>query len=454
MDFLCSELTERLNGVLIGPDRRVVGATIDSRTVEPDQLFVAIVSERDGHEFAAGAVAAGAAATLSSRRTLDLGGCAEPTVIVVPDTEIALTELGRVARQRLTGPVIGITGSVGKTSLKDLTLAACSGSASSGGLAWASAQSFNNELGVPLTLANAPGDTAIAIIEMGSRGIGHIAQLCDVAKPTVGVVTSVALVHSELFGSIEAVAKGKGELVESLPVDGTAVLNADDPLVMAMASRSEASVITFGSAEGTMADVAATEIAVDDLLRPRFIVRSPWGTADLELSVRGVHMAHNAVGALAAAVTAGVDFDDALAGLAAAELSRWRMDVQRTTSGAVVVNDAYNANPTSMRAALAALVGLASDRRVAVVGVMAELGPEGPAEHRAIAEEAARTDIEIIAVDAPDYGPLATHVSGIDGARAVLGVPQADTAVLVKGSRVAGLERLAERLLADEGAQR
>ena len=443
MRFLLSDLAATVGGTLVGPDREVDGVVTDSRAARPGQLFVPLIAARDGHDFIGAAVAGGATAHLSSipadRLPSELDGVPR---IEVADTMVALTAIGRLARSALGGSVIGITGSVGKTSVKDLTRAACAAGAST----WASEASFNNEIGVPLTLANAPAGTDVAVIEMGARGIGHIAELCAVAAPTVGVVTRVALVHSELFGSIEAVARGKGELIEALPSDGTAVLNVDDPMVAAMAERTGARIIGYGFDPG--ADVRLSGVEVDDLLRPRFTVDSDWGRAEVTLAARGAHMAHNAVAGITAALAAGVGFDAAVTGVAEAELSRWRMEVERRSDGLVVINDAYNANPTSMRAALESLRTLDADRRVAVVGVMAELGDESAAEHRAVADEAVASGVEIIAVAAPEYGPAAEHVGEWTAACQRLGPLGPGDAVLVKGSRVAGLELLAKELLA------
>ena len=454
--FLLSELAAACDGRLIdhghGPVA-VEGVSIDSRSVANGQLFVPLVAERDGHEFIPAAATNGAAAHLTSRSEPEASVRSDNPGIVVADTAAALTAIGRLARSRLDGAVIGITGSVGKTSVKDLTRAACG----AGRSVWASAASFNNELGVPLTLANAPDGTEICIVEMGARGIGHIAKLCRTAMPTVGVVTCVALAHSELFGSLEAVAIAKGELVEALPQSGTAVLNADDPLVLGMAARTEAAVLTYGGASAPGAgtgptarpDVMAGDIRLDRTLRPTFTVASDWGTAELTLQVRGAHMALNAAGAVAAALAAGVGFDDALQGLEGAALSPWRMDVRQAPNGLVVINDAYNANPTSMRAALGSLSALDAKRRVAVFGVMAELGEEGPSEHRAVAEEATAAGVRVIAVDSPAYGAAADHVADLHQAFELLQDLGPGDAVLVKGSRVAGLESLAARLLAD-----
>lgn len=454
MHFHASDLARRLNGELSGPDRELAGVSIDSRTVTRGNLFVPLVAERDGHAYVPGALAAGAGAYLSSAGRVE-GTAADATAILVADTAEALAELGRVARERLEGgAVVGVTGSVGKTSMKDLALAACAGARAT----HASEKSFNNELGVPLTLANAPEGTEVAIVEMGARGRGHIALLCGIARPTVGIVTAVALAHSELFGSIEGVAEAKGELVEALPAGGVAVLNAEDERVAAMAGRTAARVVTYGRSRG---DVRATGIVLDELLRPRFTVECDEGRAEVALDVRGAHMALNAAGAVATALAVGVPLEAAAAGLAAARLSPWRMDVVRAADGVVVVNDAYNANPTSMRAALEALAALPRSsaagsaggpgRRVAVLGLMAELGPEGPAEHAAVAAEAVRAGVTVVAVGAPAYGDAAVHVPDREAAAAAIGPLEPGDAVLVKGSRVAGLEVLAAQLVAAHG---
>jgi UDP-N-acetylmuramoyl-tripeptide--D-alanyl-D-alanine ligase len=419
----------------------VTGVVIDSREVAGGELFVPIVAERDGHDFLDQALAAGAAAYLTSRMPIE--GSATPAV-VVDDTGRALLALGAHARGRLDGPgrdrVVGITGSVGKTTVKDLTAAALETQF----VTHASPRSFNNELGVPLTLANSPADVEAVVIEMGARGRGHIAQLCEVARPTVGIVTTVALVHAEMFGSIEAVAAAKGELVEALPSSGTAVLNGDHPLVAQMASRADARVLTFGL-DAVGLDVTASAVELDDELRPSFHLHSPFGGAYVFLRARGEHQVMNALAAAAAAMACGIEPVDVARGLASARLSPWRMELERTSSGAIVLNDAYNANPTSMAAALRSLAALNVSRRVAVVGVMAELGPDGPTEHRRIAKLADELGIALIAVDAPDYGvPVAADV---DAALQQLGALEDGDAVLVKGSRVAGLERLAARLV-------
>jgi UDP-N-acetylmuramoyl-tripeptide--D-alanyl-D-alanine ligase len=418
----------------------IESVAIDSRRLAPGSLFVAVRAERDGHQFVPAAAQSGAVAALVDRRWVRPDGFALPA-IVVDDTLDALTGLGRAARSRLAGEVVGVTGSVGKTSTKDLAAAALA----AGVATTASERSFNNELGVPLTLANAPEGTRVAVVEMGARGPGHIRNLCAVARPTVGVVTAVAAAHTETFGSLEGVARAKGELVEALPADGSAVLNADDPRVAAMAGRTAASVITYSALGAAGADVVAERVELGEDLRARFVVRSPWGAAEVRLEARGGHQVANALAAVVVAVRCGVAVEAACAALGSAPMSPWRMELHRTGSGVTVLNDAYNANPASMAAALRALAVLPARRRVAVLGEMAELGPRAGDEHRAIAELAERLGVVMFAVATGAYGvpPLAD----VDVAAATLaGILQPGDAVLVKASRVAGLERIAALL--------
>ena len=424
-------MAEAAGGDLAGPEVEVDGATVDSRAVRGGELFVPVVAARDGHDFVPAALAAGAAAYLTSRPPV--GG----TAVVVADTAAALTRLGAAARARLPDRVVGITGSVGKTSVKDLLAAVLARPFRTA----ASPRSFNNELGLPLTLLNAPADAEAVVLEMGARGRGHIAALCEVARPTVGVVTTVGMAHTELFGSVEEVAVAKGELVEALPPSGTAVLNADQPLVAAMAGRTRATVVRFGAA----GDVRAEHVEVGDDLRARFTLVSPWGAVPVRLAARGEHQVANALAAAAAAVAAGATLDDVAAGLSEAAVSAWRMELVTAPSGAVVLNDAYNANPVSTAAALRSLARLPARRRVAVLGGMAELGEGSAAAHREVGDLARSLGVRIVAVGAPDYG--GEDVPDLAAALAALGPVGEGDAVLVKGSRVHGLERLAETLV-------
>jgi UDP-N-acetylmuramoyl-tripeptide--D-alanyl-D-alanine ligase len=428
-------------------DAILTGVSTDSRSIQTDELFVAITAERDGHDFIGSAVRGGAAGLVVDRsRIPGLGSSATEArsiaVVAVPDTSAALLDIGAAARSRLDVPVIGITGSVGKTSTKDLAAAALAVRF----LTVSSEKSFNNELGVPLTLANAPESTEVAVIEMGSRGPGHIARLCRVARPTIGVVTAVAAAHTEAFGGLDQVASAKAELVEAVPETGTVVLNADDRRVLRMAQRTQAEVLTYSvlSPPSGHADIVAEGVVVDDQLRPTFSVHTPWGAAAVRLEARGAHQVGNALAALAVALRCGVDLEAASAALAGAGLSPWRMELRRTPSGALVLNDAYNANPASMVAALQALSDLKAPRLLAVLGLMAELGDDSGSQHLAVAGTAAQLGIELIPYATDAYG--VKPVADIDEALRRVGPLSSGDAVLVKASRVAGLERLAARL--------
>ena len=433
MRLRASEIAGATGGTVSGPDATVDGACIDSRLVRGGELFVALRGAQDGHDFVGAAIDAGATACLV------MAAAGRGTSIVVADTAVALTRLATAARHRLSGRVVGITGSVGKTSTKDLLAAALA-------RRWrvsASPKSFNNELGVPLTVLGAPDDVEALVVEMGARGRGHVASLCAVARPGVGVVTTVGLSHSAFFDSVADIATAKAELVEALPASGTAVLNADVALVAAMASRTEARVLTFGLTAG---DVRAEQVTVGDDLRARFRLRSPWGEAAVALEVRGGHQVGNALAAAAAALACDTPLADVAAGLGDARTSPWRMQVDRAPSGAVVVNDAYNANPLSTEAALRAVAAIPARRRAAVLGVMAELGHAGPAEHARIGALAAELGIRVIAVAAPDYG--GEQAASADDALRRLGPVGPGDVVLVKGSRAAGLEAVAGTLAA------
>jgi UDP-N-acetylmuramoyl-tripeptide--D-alanyl-D-alanine ligase len=464
-----AEIAGLTGGTLAGPGAgdgapAVTGpVVIDSRKAAPGGLFAALAGEHaDGHDFAAAAVAQGAAAVLAAR-PLDGLPC-----VVVPDVIGALALLARGVLARLPGvAVTGITGSSGKTSTKDLTAQLCERL----GPAIAPEGSFNNEFGVPLTVLRAVPATRFLVLEMGARGPGHIAALCAIAQPRIGAVLNVGHAHAGFFGSLETVAKAKGELVEALPPGGAAVLNADDPRVLAMADRTDARVVTFSASPRTRAgvpdaDVRAAEITLDDLGRPAFRLVMPGGMAPVRLRLHGAHHVPNALAAAAIAAELGMEtpaIADALS--AAAARSGKRMEVRTRPDGVMVVNDAYNANPDSMRAAIEALGHLISRGRrgIAVLGHMAELGDIDAASHLRAGELAARAGAAIVVAVGPGALPV------IDGARsapgwqgAALAVPDPASAaaalrgqlqpkdvVLVKASKAAGLWEVADVLLTE-----
>jgi UDP-N-acetylmuramoyl-tripeptide--D-alanyl-D-alanine ligase len=438
-------------GRLVGEDVTVTGASSDSREARPGDLFVALPGERvDGHDHVGDAFDRGASAALVERE-----GSWPGPVIVVSDGRRALLDLGSDERTLMDAEVIGVTGSTGKTSVKDLAAAVLS----TRYRVASSPRSFNTEVGVPLTLLATDAATEAVVCEMGSRGPGHIRLLCEVARPRIGVVTNVGLAHMEMFGSAEAVADAKAELVEALPAEGVAVLAADDPVVRGFAGRTRARVVSFGTDDG--ADVRGEHLSLDPLGRPSFTLRTPAGSERVELAVTGEHMAWNALAAAACGIALGLSAGECAAALKGARISAWRMDVVEAAGGFTLVNDAYNANPASMAAALKAARWVAGDgRSVAVLGEMAELGPVADREHERVGELAARLGIDELVVVGPAARRIAvgavreglepdrvTTVDTVEEAlEATRRIARPGDVVLVKGSRAVGLERLAEDL--------
>lgn len=437
------------------PAIMVTGPVVrDSREVAPGSLFVAFVGERvDGHDYAADVVAAGAVAVLASRPV-------GVPAIVVDDVQAALGALARHVVKRLGATLVALTGSVGKTSSKDLLAQVLRRKAPT----VFTPGSLNNEIGLPLTALSATDETRFLVLEMGARGIGHIRYLAELTPPKIGLVLNVGTAHIGEFGGREQIAIAKGELVEALPEDGAAVLNADDPLVRAMASRTKARVILFGEADD--ADVRAENVRLTGNGQPSFALHTPSGCSDVTLRLYGEHHVSNALAAAAVAHELGMSVEEiALALSEAGTLSRWRMEVTERPDGVTVVNDAYNANPESMRAALRALAAMGKGRRTwAVLGHMAELGDEGLAEHDAVGRLAVRLNVsKLVAVGGREaswlqlgaynegsWGEESVHVSdaqaAIDLLRSEL---RPGDVVLVKASRSVGLEKVATALLDD-----
>ena len=433
MRFWAHDVAAATGGTLTGPDVAIDGTGFDSRTLQTGQLFVPLIDQRDGHDFIKAALDGGAAAYLTSRPVAD---AASGTAVHVDDTLQALMRLATHLRSRSSATVIGVTGSVGKTSTKDFALAALS----AGKRTWANERSFNNDQGLPTTIVNAPDDTEVMVLEMGMRGFGEIARLCTIAKPQIGVVTRVAEAHGDRVGGIEGVSRAKAELIQALPQDGVAILNGDDPRARAMATECAGSVVLFG--EDPYCHVRVVDVTLDQLACASFTAVTPWGEVPVRLAVSGRHMVHNAAAALACVGVVGGDLAAGADALCAVRLTAMRMQVVRSTGGALVLNDSYNANPTSMRAALDALADLPARRRMAVLGVMAEIA-DTESEHQSIRSYAAARGITIVAVGTPLYGVAAT-----DDPVGALGQLGDGDAVLVKGSRVVGLEKVADALAA------
>jgi len=434
MRFMAADVANATGGALVGQNAHLSGVSFDSRTITPGQLFVPIVADRDGHEFIEAALKSGAGAYLTQRDPVGR------SAIVVGDTLAALLKLGAWARVRLEptvgNRVIGVTGSVGKTSTKDFIAAALSSEL----IVSASERSFNNDQGLPVTLLNAADNAQALVLEMGMRGFGEIARLCSIAQPTIGVVTAVAAAHTERVGGIEGVARAKAELVQALPQSGYAILNADDERVREMRKLTQAQVLTYGVHES--ADIRIIKCDLDEMARASVSATTPWGSVSWAMSVPGAHMALNAAAAVAVAGVCGVDIHHAATALEQTSVSPMRMQVITTDDGMTIINDAYNANPASMRAALDTLAGMKASRHVVIAGQMAELA-DSAAEHGAIVEYAQSKSIEFIACETENY---ATSPHSIEDAVKRVRDGGTDVAVLVKGSRVAALERVVQLL--------
>ncbi|GGR69676.1 UDP-N-acetylmuramoyl-tripeptide--D-alanyl-D-alanine ligase [Nocardioides luteus] len=439
------EIASLVGGKVVGDGSVTVSApaVIDGRRAGPGGLFVAFAGEHtDGHEYASQAAEAGAVAVLGSRPT------ALPTV-VVEDAQEALQRLAAhvitLLRDHLT--VVAVTGSQGKTSTKDMIETVLSTTAPT----VATSGSFNNELGVPLTMLRADTTTRFLVLEMGARHIGDIADLTGLVEPDISVVTNVGRAHLGEFGSREAIATAKSEIVRGLVPGGVAVLHADDAQVLAMGSLSDGPVLGFGV--GDPADVRVRDLTLDRLGRPSFMLSHDGETAAVDLPLIGAHWALNAAAAAAVGVAAGVPLEQAATDLRHASISKWRMELRALDNGATLLDDSYNANPESTRAGLDALAAIDAERHIAVLGEMLELGSAGPAAHHEIGAYAAtRADLVVtvghtaaaIADGAGDRAvALADNAAAIDWLRSNLAPGDV---VLVKASRGARLDQVAASL--------
>ncbi|OZV84699.1 UDP-N-acetylmuramoyl-tripeptide--D-alanyl-D-alanine ligase [Micromonospora echinospora] len=454
-----AELATAVDGRLVGadPTARVRGPVeFDSRKVRPGGLFVAFDGEKvDGHDYAARAVAGGAVAVLGTREVPGV------PMVLVADALAAMGRLARAVVDRLPGlTVIGITGSSGKTTTKDLIAQLTVRL----GPTVAPPGSFNNELGHPYTALQAGPETRFLVLEKGARGLGHVRYLCDVVPPRISVVLNVGVAHIGEFGSRETIALAKGELVEALPVDGLAVLNADDPLVAAMADRTRARVVRYG--EAVDADVRATDVTLDERGRPSYTLVTPEGSVPVRLGLTGRHQVSNSLAAAAVARELGMpltDLAEALGGLGL--VSTRRMDVFDRPDGVTVIDDSYNANPASMAVALRALAGMRRDgRTIAVLGYMAELGPFEVDGHREVGRLAAELGVDRLLVVDAAAAPIQAGATAVGnwGGESVLLTDQAAAVevlrselrpgdvVLVKGSRYRTWE-VADALRVDTG---
>jgi UDP-N-acetylmuramoyl-tripeptide--D-alanyl-D-alanine ligase len=426
-------------------------ATIGSKEAGPGDLFFGLRGERrDGGEFAAAAIEAGAWGVVvgpdwrsqlspDSGRDYDRDGEEDggAWVFVVADPLAAMHSLARAYRRALGARVVGVTGSVGKTSVKDIARALLPGRAH------ANRENFNTEIGLPLTVLEAPADAEVLVLEMAMRGRGQIAELAAIAEPEVAVITNVGPVHVELLGSVEAIAAAKAEILDDLPPGGTAVAPVEagalEPHLEPIAAQ-----LRFGPG----GDVEATEVRVGDGVTEA-LVKTPLGGQRFHFPFTEAHNLTNALAAIAAGVALGADLAGMADRAASIGFSRFRGERLELPGGIVLVNDCYNANPVSMRAALDHLASLRAERSVAVLGEMGELGPDSPAYHREAGEHARAIGIDFVigvGARARDYGPDELVADPGEAAELLAARLEPGDAILVKGSRSACLETVAEQL--------
>ena len=434
MEFTTSQIAHVTSGELKGEEKVIQAAIQDSRKVTPGCLFIPLISERDGHAYIEEALSLGATAYLTEQEPK------EGTSIRVENTATALIQLGKAARFSFHVPVVGITGSVGKTSVKDMTSAVLSQQ----GDVHASPNSYNNEIGVPLTLLNAPEESSFLVLEMGARKEGDIGNLSEIVYPDIGVITTVVASHTEVFGSLDSISNTKGEILERLPSEGCAVLNADVDEVMRQSPRTRARKLTFGQ----LGEVRASSVKFDQNLQAAFVVETPWGRAEIKLNVAGEHMISNALAAASVGLAAGLTLEAVGEGLSRVELSPLRMEITNSSSGATVINDTYNANPTSMKAAINSLSMLpCSGRKIAFLGLMAELGEQSSQAHIEVERHAEELGVEVIAVETELYGDVRNvEIAGIEDVIESMSLDKSD-AILFKASRVVGLETIVNKIV-------
>lgn len=449
MPRLLSEIAREVDGRLEGADGEVTHVVTDSREAGPGALFVALMGEHtDGARFVPHALQAGATGAVVAEATA-LG-----PAIVVASTGEALLRLGSAERGRIP-MCVGVTGANGKTSTKDMTAAVLSRRRRT----HASPGSFNNEIGLPMTLLGAPAGTEVVVAELGARRKGDVAMLCEIARPEIVVVTNVGVAHLEIFGSWDAIVEASAEPVDAVTAEGWAVLNADDPVVAGYRSHCAGRVTTFGvyaDADVRAADVSTTRDGVASFTLVIGEQRAP-----VTMSVPGEHMVPNALASVAVGTILGVPIDESAEALRTATISHWRMETFMTADGVRVINDAYNANPESMAAALkTARVMAGKGRLLVVLGHMAELGPIADEQHERLGELAARLRVDrliavgqaakLIAVAGLREGVEPENVTSFDDpADALADVREharSGDVVLFKGSRVAELEGIAEAL--------
>jgi UDP-N-acetylmuramoyl-tripeptide--D-alanyl-D-alanine ligase len=446
MNRTLGDFARACGGELIGPDRAYAGVSSDTRTLKPGELFVALRGPRfNANEFVGVAETAGAAGAVVDVRT-----DRALAQILVGDTLEAITRAASAWRDGFELPVIGVAGSNGKTTVKEMTAAILARA----GNTLATRGSLNNHIGVPLTLHRLDATHRFAVIEIGANHPGEVAALVKLARPSVGLITNAGAEHLEGFGSIEGAARAEGEMVADLAPEATAVLNADDEFCGMWRGSTRAKVVTFGVDKPADFGAADIHTAIADGFVTRFTMRTPAGNSPIELRLAGRHNVTNALCAAAAAIAAGASLEDVRDGLATMRPVPGRLQFKSAPSGAWIVDDSYNANPSSMKAGIEVLANVDA-RRWLVMGDMGELGDFAPQSHEEIGRFARNHRIErlfatgkLSALAVESFGTGAQWFSDTEAlARAVNADLARDVCVLVKGSRSARLERVVDSLV-------
>jgi UDP-N-acetylmuramoyl-tripeptide--D-alanyl-D-alanine ligase len=439
-----SELAQAVAGQVIGADVKCSGVSTDTRTLAPGDLFVALPGDNfDGHNYLDTARQLGAAAALVQR----------PVDVALPQLQVADTQqglgyIGGWNRDQFSAPLIAITGSSGKTTVKNMVNAVLS----QRGKTLATEGNFNNEIGVPLTLLRLTPEYQYAVVEMGAAAQGDIRWLCEIGKPTVSILLNAMPAHLQGFGSVEGVAQAKGEIFDGLDEQGIAIINADQTFAEQWRQRATpARILDFGL--HTAAAVTATDIESLGIAGSRFRAITPVGEMTMTIAIGGVHNVANALAAVCAGLACELSLAEIAAGLATVAATPGRLSVRQAQGGATVIDDCYNANPGSVRAALTLLADCGG-RRIAVLGTMKELGDDSELLHREVGEFAAQCGIDVLwgvgdelRATVAGFGQGGRHFGDMDELRAALGeIDEDGNQVLVKGSRGAGMERVVSTL--------
>lgn len=447
-----NDVVNATRGELVSGDieTKLTSVSTDTRTIAPGSLFVALTGENsDGHKFLADALGKGAAGVVVSRKVE-----AQCLAIRVPDTLLALGDIAAFYRNKFAPTVVGVTGSVGKTTTKEMIAAV----AAAGGPVLKNEGNFNNEIGLPLTLLNLASRHKTAVVEMAMRGAGQIDYLARIARPSIGVITNIHMSHIELLGSLDAIADAKGELLDHLPGDGAAILNADDSYFDYLRRRANCRVVAFG--EGPQSQVRATSSGIDSKGCCHFAVETPTGSFDVHIPVPGEHNIKDALAAIAVGEELGIAHEDIKSALAGFKAPEKRSNVIPSRRGFVVLDDTYNASPASMKSALKTISMMEGERKIAVLGDMLELGEHAVQVHMEIGQAVKDYGIDslftvgelarVIARGAIDAGmPISAVTEFEDSAQAAKEVPakvRERDVVLVKGSRAIKMERIVEGL--------